>query len=100
MDNSDKLLVLVNLAVCVFGGWVCICRMGLMQGSKTKKVVRAQYILLFTSMVVSGISWVYGSIPTVAQLFLSAVIVLHLALGWGAWRHGPPQWVYRESRSC
>lgn len=96
MDNSDKLVVLLNLAMCFFGAWVCICRMGMMTGRNTKKAVRIQYAMLFLAFVISGGSyWLFSGSPTEAQIIMGMLILGHLLLGWGAWRNGAPLYTMR-----
>lgn len=96
MDNSDKIIVVLNLAMCFFGAWVCICRMGMMTGRNTKKTIRAQYAMLFVAFVTSGGSyWLFGEPANEAQILMGILVLGHLLLGWGAWRHGAPLYTMR-----
>lgn len=94
--GSELLLILANLGICLFGGYVCICRMGKMTGSETKPVIRAQYVLWMSLFVLSGISWTYESPANMAQLLVSSGMVGILALGVGAWRFGTPPHTWRH----
>ena len=87
-------MIVVNLLLCSVGGWVCICRMGMM--TLPKMAVRSQYVILFMLFAASGISWIYGESPTIVQVAMGAAILAHLLLGWGAWRHGAPRYTMRE----
>ena len=86
----------MNLLVCLFGGYICICRMGKMSAKETKPVIRAQYTLWMALFVASGLSWLYGYPATPPQTLLSAGIVLWLALGVSAWRFGTPPHTWRH----
>jgi hypothetical protein len=90
MDNSDKVLVIVNLAICLFGGFVCVCRMGLMRGPLTKPEVRAQYILWFVMFVVSGLSWTFDQAASIAQILMSGLVLVSILTKWKEWRYGAP----------
>ena len=83
-------LVILNLVVALFGGCICVCRMGVMQGGKTKFAVVLQYNILFTALCASALSWAYGDPADVTQTVLTAAIVLHLVLGFPAWKRGAP----------
>lgn len=88
--ESEYTLSLLNLFVCMFGGYVCICRMAKMSASETKLIIRWQYMLWFGLFSASGISWTYDQPATWIQLLMSGSIVTHLLLGLAAWRHGAP----------
>lgn len=93
--EHNTALILGNLATCLFGGWVCICRMGMMSGPTTKPAVRLQYIMLFLLFVVSGISWLFGDPATWTQWTMGAIVIAHLVTGWGAWKYGAPYYTRR-----
>lgn len=97
MENSDKLMVLVNLALCLGGGFVCVCRMGMMTGQGTKWVIRLEYQVLCMLFVLSGGSyWLWQEVPTWAQLAFGVGVLVKLVLGWPAWRYGPPAYTFKE----
>lgn len=81
--------ILINLALCIAGGWTCICRMKLM-GSQTKKQIRAQYVIWFVLFFVSGCSWTFGEPATPTQLLLGLGIITHITLGFSVWKNGAP----------
>lgn len=82
---------MVNLAICGAAMFVCICRMGAMQGSKTKKTIRYQYTMWLVTMFVSGFSFaLFGERATPMQTLLSLAVLTHLLIGFKVWRHGPP----------
>lgn len=86
----DKYII-VNLLICLSAMFVCICRMGAMQGSRTKSTIRYQYNIWFVVMFCSGFSWaLFGEEATVMQTILSAAVLSHLLIGFRVWRHGPP----------
>jgi len=91
----DK-MIMMNLAICLSAMFVCMCRMGAMQGSKTKSTIRYQYNLWFVVMFCSGFSWaLFGEEPTWMQIILSAAVLSHLLIGFKVWRHGPPAYTER-----
>lgn len=87
--GADQLLILANLSICLFGAWMCMCRMAFMD-SRTKRTIRVQYAVWFCLFASSALSWTYDDPPTITQLFMGAAVVIHLLLGVGAWRHGAP----------
>ena len=87
--DAEQLLILGNLLTCLFGAWLCICRMSMMD-SRTKRSIRAQYTMWFCLFATSGISWTYDEPATLVQLLMGAAVVAHLLLGIGAWRYGAP----------
>lgn len=91
MENS---ITAVNFVLCLFGGWICVCRMDKMTAA-TKPAIKFQYELLFTVFVASGISWTYSEPATFGQLLMTAAVVAQLALGFRAWRSGPPDYTAR-----
>ena len=91
----DK-LIMTNLLICLAAMIVCVCRMGAMQGSKTKTTIRYQYNIWFVVMFCSGFSWALFSQPATAmQTVLSAAVLSHLLIGFKVWRHGPPAYTER-----
>lgn len=99
MDNSDKVLITLNLLLCMGGAFVCICRMGMMSGRHTKKVVRGQYVSLFMGFLVSGGSyWLFEAPANFAQIMFGAAVVSFLLLGWGVWKDGAPLYTMRGNR--
>lgn len=83
-------LSIINLCVCGLGVFICICRMGLMRGSVTKACFRYQYITWAMLLLCSGSSYLYHQPATPIQLALGTGILAHFALGYLAWREGPP----------
>lgn len=82
--------IMVNLIICLAAMFVCMCRMGAMQGSKTKKTIRYQYNVWFVIMFCSGFSFIAGEPATAMQTLLSLAVLSHLLIGFNVWRHGPP----------
>lgn len=93
---KSEFLVLANLLLCLFGGWVCLCRMTKMRGSTTKMIIRLQYAIWTAVFCASGISFLFGEPATWVQLLLGAGIVGHLALGVTVWRFGAPAYTMRH----
>lgn len=88
--QSEAVFTILNLLVCLFGGYVCICRMAKMSARATKLTIRWQYMLWFGLFSASGISWTYDEPANFIQLLMSVSIVTHLLLGVAAWRNGAP----------
>lgn len=89
MENN---LNFINLALALFGGCICICRMGMMAGKIVKQTIRWQYVAWFVALVISVL---YGSPVTFGHLVLTAGLVFYLLTGFGAWRHGMPWYAVR-----
>ena len=85
----ESKLVIFNLLVCMLGGYLCICRMK-STSNKTKPVIIARYVMWFSLLCGSGISWLYGHPASLFQIFLGIGVVADLMLGFKAWRHGAP----------
>jgi hypothetical protein len=92
---ENELLALLNFLICLAGGWVCLCRLGAMQGGKTKLTIRWQYTMWFSLLTCSGFSFAFGHATTFMEVLLAAGIVSHLLIGFSVWRHGPPAYAAR-----
>lgn len=84
-------LIIPNLLMCMFGGYLCICRMKF-TSSRTKLPILVRYIMWFTAFVISGISWIWDANPTPLQIFLGACVIADLGLGFNAWKNGVPKY--------
>ncbi len=82
-------LSLMNLIVCGFGVWVCICRAAKMN-NESGLSIRWQYVLWSTLLLSSGASApLFGLECGLMQAVLSAGIVINLCAGFFHWRvHG------------
>ena len=98
MSHGELLLVAVNFVVCLVGIAMCICRQGYMKKSTTKKIIRAQYSMWTGFFAASAISWTYGEPATGTQLALTMTVLIHLILGFEAWRWGAPSYTFNEHR--
>ena len=97
MSKSEAIITVVNLAVCMVGFLMCICRNGLMS-HHTKGVIRAQYAIWVSYFVASGISFTFDVPASVIQLGMSTAVVVHLLLGFEAWKSGAPKYTVRERK--
>jgi hypothetical protein len=98
LTAEGLLLIATNLIVCLVGIAMCICRQGYMRKSTTKKIIRAQYSMWTGLFTASAISWTFGEPATVIQLCMSSAVLVHLVLGFEAWRWGAPSYTFRETR--
>lgn len=94
MSTSAEIAVVMNLFICLIGGWVCVCRMAKMSMG-TKRTIRTQYMLWFSLFVASAISWTYDEPANLTQIAMGLVVLTHLVLGASAWRLGPPAYARR-----
>lgn len=86
-------LIIINLLVCTFAAYVCICRMRHMSASSTKLELRAQYAVWFVILTVSGWGFMLFDEPVnTVQLTMSIAILGHLLLGAPIWRGGLPHY--------
>lgn len=92
---NETMLILANWIVCAAGGWLCLCRMTKMSGRGTKLAIRWQYTILFTIFFASGWSWIFGDPATFIQMFRAGLLVIYVAAGMPAWRHGQPEYARR-----
>jgi membrane-anchored protein YejM (alkaline phosphatase superfamily) len=92
---ETTVMVLVNLVICSAGAFMCACRMAHMSEKKTKRPIRVLYIVWFTTLIASALSWTYDEPPGIGQVSMSLAILIHLAMGIGVWRHGPPAYARR-----
>lgn len=84
---------MLNLIICLAATFICVCRMGAMQGSKTKKTIRYQYLMWFVVMFCSGFSYaLFGIRPSPMQTLLGFAVLCHLVIGFKVWKHGPPEY--------
>lgn len=98
MNKSEAIMTVVNLGVCMVGFLMCICRNGLMN-HHTKGVIRAQYAIWVGYFVASGISFTFDVPASMTQLAMSAAVVVHLLLGFEAWKSGAPGYTVRERKA-
>lgn len=92
--HEPALIVLANLIAATLGAFVCMCRAKALS-PESKPVIRAQYVGWFLYFGVSGFSFAWGYPATLIQLILTAWVLAHLAMGFAAWRHGPPPHTYK-----
>lgn len=95
---ESKLLLLLNLVLCLFGAWVCICRIGAMTGSTTKRTIRIQYVMWLSLLLMSGLSFLFGHHVTKVEIVFAVCVVSHLLIGFPVWRHGPPAYASKANR--
>lgn len=88
--SSEELMINLNLLLCLCGGFVAICRMGLMTKSGTKGTVRVIYMLYMMMFATSGISYWWDEPAGIAQILMGACVLCILLMGFGAWRNGAP----------
>ena len=94
MSRSEITLTVINLAVCIVGFLMCVCRNGMMT-NRTKPVIRAQYSIWVGYFVASAISFTFDEPPSLTQVLMSTAVAMHLLLGFEAWRGGAPQYTVR-----
>lgn len=82
-------LIVLNLLICSFGGYLCICRLRVI-GPQTKTPIRVRYVMWFTLFAASGISWLFGIPATLGQIVMALGVIADLALGFNAWKNGQP----------
>jgi len=92
----ESLIIVTNLAICLVGLSVCVCRMAQMTQHETKLVIRVQYAIWTGFFVSSAISFTYDAPTTITQTFLSLAVVVHLMLGYNAWRVGAPSYTMQD----
>lgn len=95
---ESKLLLLLNFALCAFGGWVCICRIGAMTGHATKLTIRSQYVMWLALLIMSGLSFLWGHKVTKVEIIFGMAVLCHLLIGFSVWRHGPPAYTAKPAR--
>jgi len=95
--GNELMLILANLGACLFGIYICLCRMAKMSASETKPIIRAQYTVWVMVFSASGISWIYGYPATPIQILMAAGILAFFALSVGAWRFGAPPHTWRHN---
>lgn len=94
--ESNALLIVSNLLLALFGGWLCICRMAKMRGSTTKGVIRLQYMMWFAGFAADGGSWLYYQPANIPQLLMTIIIVATLLMGVDAWRERVPDYAMKQ----
>lgn len=72
------ILIALNLAVCLGGAYLCICRMTHMSKADTPLPVRQFYTLFFMLFIASGISFLWEIDATILQLAQSGAILVYL----------------------
>ena len=88
--RSEQMLIAINLAVCLCGMWLCICRATKMK-SHTKLAIYVPYVIWFTLFFLSAFSHgFFGQPATLMQVFFGIGVIIHIAAGFQAWRHGAP----------
>lgn len=90
------LVILLNLVVCLAGCLLCVCRLTKMKFGETKDSIRHQYAIWFAVLFISAISFVFGIPPDPWRLVTDTVILVFLAIGIPAWRHGPPAYARKS----
>lgn len=93
--ESSAVLILINFAVCLAGGILCICRMTKMNHRETKLLIRWQYVIWFTALFASGWSFIFGAPPNGPQIGMGIVICGYLICGIPAWKRGAPLYTRR-----
>ncbi len=84
-------LIVLNLLICSFGGYLCICRLRVID-SKTKTPIRVRYVMWFTLFAASGISWLFDIPASLGQIVMALGVIADLGLGFNAWRRGAPNY--------
>lgn len=94
--DSDQVLIILNLAVCFAGVFICACRLSHMDPRHTKPAIRYAYVLWLPVFVASALSWTHSEPPTVEQFMLGTAILLNLLSGIQVWRNGVPVYAVRH----
>lgn len=82
-------LIALNLLICLFGGYLCICRLRVI-GPDTKTPIRVRYVMWFTLFAASGLSWLFDYPASLGQIVMALGVIADLALGFNAWKKGAP----------
>lgn len=86
-------LAALNWAACTVVGIVCVCRLNVMQGQRTRLIFRLKYILLLVGATACGFSTVlWGVYPGPGTLLMSLSLAAYLAAGQDVWHDHPPRY--------
>ncbi len=81
-----------NLAICLGVGWICICRITLMDRGTTRPMFRLAYAGMFAAIVGCGFSpWLFGDEIGFGTVMLSAALCGHMLSSTPLWRSGVPE---------
>lgn len=89
MDNSNELMALGNLVLCLTAVGMCICRLNSMTTS-VLYAVRSKYAVIVAAALCSALQPWWGEWPGWGSLAMSASLVFSLVVGKPVWRSGPP----------
>lgn len=93
--DALKLYALGNLLLCSGIGWVCLCRLRQMS-TRTRPRFIGLYALILTAATASGFQPVlFGEWPGIADLVMSATLLLFLGSGLRAWHRQAPDYTTR-----
>lgn len=89
--QTQQLLALLNLVLCLGVVWSCICRLNT-DVCKTHIKARLRYTLLLVGAGTHGLQPIlFGTMPGVAGVLFSVGVISHLVLGVDNWRDAVPQ---------
>ena len=84
--DTQQLLAMLNLVLCLGIAWACICRLN-SEICRRWKLARMRYTLLLTGALAHGAQpLLFGSLPGVAGVIFSAGVFASLLLGVERWR--------------
>lgn len=89
MTPSQLWLVAGNLVLCGGVVYMAITRLNVTT-DETRPVIRAQFALLVGGGLTSGLQWLWGDVPSIGSLIMSAAVCLYMVLGWHRWAAGAP----------
>lgn len=84
--DTQQLLAMLNLVLCLGTAWACICRLN-SDICRRWRLARMRYTLLLTGALAHGAQpLLFGSLPGVAGVIFSAGVFASLLLGVERWR--------------
>lgn len=89
--DQKMLLTLANLCLCAGIGWICLCRVTLMDKRSTRQLTRIVYALVGAGAAAVGCwYWITGEFSGWDNVIASSILLLYMASGARAWKGGVP----------
>lgn len=87
--NEIYLFALANLALCGCIGFICICRLNVMEG-RVQARVQSEYAAYLAAAFVSGVQPWWGEWPRWGSIGMAGALLLGLLCSGFAWRGDRP----------
>ena len=96
----NETMTIVNFLLCLFGGFLCVCRMDMMTEEDAKTTIRWQYTIYLGIFVASAIGWADTGVPPQwPQVVMTGGLAFNLLLGFDAWKNGLPYYAMKKPQT-